>query len=120
MAYVSEKRLRGRCYCNGRAPEFRETQHGSFAYTRDMTQPIGKLDERGANAGVREELLEASDATIEEAVEVADPMVLRGLIYQLTGDPEIGATTVVMGASMGFMERKEERSSSGIGSGVIP
>jgi len=46
-----------------------------------------------AESGVREELLAASDATIEEAVSVADPMVLRGLIYQLTGDPEIAETT---------------------------
>jgi len=69
-----------------------------------MTQPIEKLDEHGwvANAAVREELLDASDATIEEAVEFADPMVLRGLVYQLTGDPQIAATTIVMGNSTGF------------------
>ncbi len=69
-----------------------------------MTQPIEKLDEHGgaANAAVREELLDASDATIEEAVEFADPMVLRGLVFQLTGDPQIAATTIVMGISTGF------------------
>jgi len=69
-----------------------------------MTQPTEKLDEHGwvANAAVREELLDASDATIEEAVEFADPMVLRGLVYQLTGDPQIAATTIVMGISTGF------------------
>jgi len=69
-----------------------------------MTQPIKNLDEQGwvANAAVREELLDASNATIEEAVELADPMVLRGLIYQLTGDPQIAATTIVMGSSTGF------------------
>jgi 4-hydroxyacetophenone monooxygenase len=69
-----------------------------------MTQPIEKLDEQGslANAAVREELLEASDAAIEEAVEFADAMALRGLVYQLTGDPEIAATTVVIGTSRGF------------------
>jgi 4-hydroxyacetophenone monooxygenase len=38
---------------------------------------------------VRPELLKASDAEIEDAVKYADPMVLRGLIYQLTGDPEL-------------------------------
>ncbi|MBW2427057.1 MAG: NAD(P)/FAD-dependent oxidoreductase [Deltaproteobacteria bacterium] len=69
-----------------------------------MTQPIEKLDEQGslANAAVREELLEASDAAIEEAVEFADAMALRGLVYQLTGDPEIAATKVVIGTSRGF------------------
>ncbi len=41
---------------------------------------------------VRHELLGASDEQIEDAVAYADPMVLRGLIYQLTGDPEILAT----------------------------
>ena len=35
------------------------------------------------------ELLSASDATIDEAVEHAQPMVLRGLLYQLTGDEEV-------------------------------
>lgn len=42
-----------------------------------------------SEAGVREELLRASDAVIEEAVGHADPMVLRGLLYQLTGDAEL-------------------------------
>ena len=40
----------------------------------------------------RAELLAADDATIEDAIAHADPMVLRGLLYQLTGDPEIAAT----------------------------
>ncbi len=70
-----------------------------------MTQPIEKLDEHGwvADAGVREELLDASDATIEDATELADPMVLRGLIYQLTGDPQIAATALVDGGRTGFL-----------------
>ena len=34
----------------------------------------------------RSELLRATDAEIEDAVKWADPMVLRGLLYQLTGD----------------------------------
>ena len=38
---------------------------------------------------VREELLAASDAVIEDAIAHADPMVLRGLLYQLTGDDEV-------------------------------
>jgi 4-hydroxyacetophenone monooxygenase len=40
-------------------------------------------------AAVRSELRAASDETIEDAVAHADAMVLRGLLYQLTGDPEI-------------------------------
>ena len=35
---------------------------------------------------VRRELLDASDAQIDAAVRQSDPMALRGLIYQLTGD----------------------------------
>ena len=38
---------------------------------------------------VREELLAASDAEIEDALEHAEPLVLRGLVYQLTGDEEV-------------------------------
>ena len=40
----------------------------------------------------RPDLLEAADDQIEDAVEYADPMVLRGLLYQLTGNEEIVAT----------------------------
>src|ERR1700734_3189992 len=42
----------------------------------------------------RPELRAASDAAIEDAIAHADPMVLRGLLYQLTGDPEVAATSV--------------------------
>jgi 4-hydroxyacetophenone monooxygenase len=38
---------------------------------------------------VREELLAASDEVIEDAVTHADPLVLRGLLYQLTGDEAV-------------------------------
>ena len=38
------------------------------------------------NSGTRRELIEASDAVIDDAVTFADPMTLRGLLYQLTGD----------------------------------
>ena len=46
--------------------------------------------------GTRTELLEASDATIEDAVQYANPMALRGLLYQLTGDERVAATRVEM------------------------
>jgi 4-hydroxyacetophenone monooxygenase len=39
----------------------------------------------------RKELLSASDEVIEDAVRYADPMVLRGLLYQLTGEEAIRA-----------------------------
>ena len=62
-----------------------------------MSETTKKLSENGwgADARVREELLAASDATIEDATRFAAPMVLRGLMYQLTGDPQIAATTPV-------------------------
>ena len=41
---------------------------------------------------IRHELLDATDEFIDDAVQFADPMVLRGLIYQLTGDPEVADT----------------------------
>src|SRR5262245_4384290 len=44
----------------------------------------------------RTELLAASDETIEDAVKHADPMVLRGLLYQLTGDESVTATRVTL------------------------
>jgi 4-hydroxyacetophenone monooxygenase len=40
------------------------------------------------------ELLKATDETIDDAVKYADPMVLRGLLYQLTGDESVAATEV--------------------------
>jgi 4-hydroxyacetophenone monooxygenase len=42
----------------------------------------------------RPELLTATDEIIDDAVRHADPMVLRGLLYQLTGDESIAATEV--------------------------
>jgi 4-hydroxyacetophenone monooxygenase len=52
-----------------------------------------------ADCRVRKELLEASDSHIEEAVKYADPMALRGLLYQLTGDDSLAAveTTAQIG-----------------------
>jgi len=42
----------------------------------------------------RSELIEASDEQIDDAVQYADPMVMRGLLYQLTGDDELAALEV--------------------------
>ena len=49
-----------------------------------------------AVATVASELLEASDEQIERAVAHAEPMVLRGLLYQLTGDEETAATRIAV------------------------
>src|SRR6476469_5348343 len=51
----------------------------------------------------RLELLDATDETIEDAVRFADPMVLRGLLYQLTGDESVAATEV-KGRVLGLVE----------------
>ncbi len=51
---------------------------------------------------IRRELLDANDETIEDAVAFADPMVLRGLLYQLTGDAEIAASQIAPAAGAGF------------------
>lgn len=70
-----------------------------------MTVPIRRRSEhsRVVHDGVREELLGASDATIDDATEHGDPMVLRGLIYQIMGDPELEAMAPVMGSGTGFL-----------------
>ena len=44
---------------------------------------------------VRHELLEAGDQQIEDALKYAEPLVLRGLLYQLTGDEELVRLEVV-------------------------
>src|SRR3954468_20684255 len=44
---------------------------------------------------VRLELLKASDQQIEESLEYAEPLVLRGLLYQLTGDEDLVPLEVV-------------------------
>jgi 4-hydroxyacetophenone monooxygenase len=49
-----------------------------------------------AETTVAAELLEASDEQIERAVAHAEPMVLRGLLYQLTGDEEVAATGIAI------------------------
>jgi 4-hydroxyacetophenone monooxygenase len=40
------------------------------------------------------ELRDATDEQIDDAVQYADPLALRGLLYQLTGDEEVAATKV--------------------------
>lgn len=45
---------------------------------------------------LRPELLQASDEEIEDAVGYADPMVMRGLLYQLTGDEELAQSDVAI------------------------
>ncbi|MCW2539387.1 MAG: Flavin-containing monooxygenase-like protein [Frankiales bacterium] len=50
----------------------------------------------------RPELLQATDADIDDALAFADPMVLRGLLYQLTGDEAIPATEVIALATGGL------------------
>jgi 4-hydroxyacetophenone monooxygenase len=54
----------------------------------------------------RSELLGATDDQIEDAVQYADAVVLRGLLYQLTGDEEVAKTEVT-------------RAQAGMGRGVI-
>jgi 4-hydroxyacetophenone monooxygenase len=48
----------------------------------------------------RSELLGASDQEIDDAVGYADPMALRGLLYQLTGDERVAAIAVTPQASI--------------------
>ncbi|MGH3247706.1 MAG: flavin-containing monooxygenase [Trebonia sp.] len=48
----------------------------------------------------RTELLAATDEFIDDAVRYADPMALRGLLYQLTGDEAVAATK--MGSVQGY------------------
>ena len=44
----------------------------------------------------RTELLKVTDDAIDDAVKFADPMVLRGLVYQLTGDESLTAMEAVV------------------------
>ena len=69
---------------------------------------------RGGSVGPHRsgpELLEASDEQIRLAVEHASPMVLRGLLYQLTGDEEVAATHIDIdpaGFQTGMMVDRDE------------
>ena len=40
----------------------------------------------------KSELLAATDEAVDDAVKYADPMVLRGVVYQLSGNESIAAT----------------------------
>ena len=60
---------------------------------------MGKLE-----ISSRPELRAADDATIEDAISHADPMVLRGLLYQLTGDKEVAEDVAVVPMQAGFTE----------------
>jgi 4-hydroxyacetophenone monooxygenase len=48
----------------------------------------------------QEDLLGATDAVIDDAVSFADPMMLRGLLYQLTGDEDVVSTRVTPSAGI--------------------
>ena len=52
------------------------------------------------------ELLDASDETIEGAVQYADPLVLRGLVYQLTGDESLASGVTVDTVVAGFRSKQ--------------
>ena len=56
----------------------------------------GSLEMEMTDATVRPDLLEASDETIDDALTHAEPMLLRGLLYLLTGDEEGAATQLEM------------------------
>jgi 4-hydroxyacetophenone monooxygenase len=57
-----------------------------------MTELDGEALSTGAMPEpVRPELLQATDAQIDDAVSFADPIALRGLLYQLTADQALAA-----------------------------
>ena len=51
------------------------------------------------------ELLAASDAEIEDVLAYADPLVLRGLVYQLTGDESLASGVRVETVRAGFRSK---------------
>jgi 4-hydroxyacetophenone monooxygenase len=53
------------------------------------------------------ELLTASDAEIDDAVQYADPMALRASLYQLTGDEELRDIELTMLRINGFREQAQ-------------
>jgi 4-hydroxyacetophenone monooxygenase len=57
-------------------------------------------------SAVRSELLAANDETIEDAVQFADPMVLRGLLYQLTGDEALTRNIATARVPAGYRTRQ--------------
>lgn len=67
-------------------------------------QGLTSADRNDADSGAdaRYGLLSATDAMIDDAVQYGDPMILRGLLYQLTGDEDIPAMEVVTRTEGGF------------------
>jgi 4-hydroxyacetophenone monooxygenase len=64
-----------------------------------------------SEATARPELLAASDQQIEDAIQYADPMVLRAILYQLTGDPDVSTVetkTILRGYYEGIIPAHEE------------
>ncbi|MFC5948866.1 flavin-containing monooxygenase [Pseudonocardia lutea] len=61
---------------------------------------------------IRTELRTATDETLDDALEHADPMALRGWLYQLTGDEEVAAIPVApfhagVAEAMGLADRRD-------------
>lgn len=52
------------------------------------------------------ELLAATDETIDDAVRYADPLVLRGLVYQLTGDESLASAVRVETVRSGYRSKR--------------
>jgi 4-hydroxyacetophenone monooxygenase len=61
----------------------------------------------------RDEILEASDQTIHDAIALADPMVLRGLLYQLTGDESL-ANMQIATETVGYLRVHELKNQSDV------
>ena len=53
-----------------------------------------------------DELLVATDETIDDAVGYADPLVLRGLVYQLTGDEALASQVRVQTVPSGYRSKR--------------
>lgn len=65
------------------------------------------------NATMRPELLTATDEEITDAVGFAEPMVLRAIVYQLTGDEEV-VDIVLEPAGSGIFERMVPKDSADV------
>src|SRR5262249_29466546 len=85
-AAADARRLRRRADPRGRP----------LALPAPLRQPARAGELMAAATTVAPELRGASDEQIEAALAHARPMVLRGLLHQLTGDPEVAATRVAV------------------------
>ena len=81
----------------------RRCSRAPTAAMEQLLRTLGTFADRGVRMTERQELLDATDEMIEDAVRFADPMVLRGLLYQLTGDETVAATEV-HGRALGLVE----------------